>query len=408
MKMKSMFLTLFVAVLPLQRQAALGQEPPAPALAAPDGATAGVVPTPGPDQPVQSAPTPLRPGFSGGFGARTAPVAAGNGYFHSASTGGFGYHAGSAGPATVIAFSSADPRNVDSLQEDLTVMSLVIQQKLEKGVGEGSPDYRMGIPLLLRSGQRGIESLYLEGFGAVFTLNVNFPLVPPPAAKAKEIENGTSSDEWDKARRELYGGRESRDAGNFYGSAGVPYDAEQVGALKRTLLEALKNAANIRGLKPEEAVVVTVIGNESVSPARAWSGGTGGGGVPDSSGGTAFKVTSGGTQTGPTVDITYTNVGTIFPVPAYRTAGGVIATGDPDTAYQRFVRGEWLASSGRGTVLTVRVRKSDAEAYAKGKLSFEQFQEKATVNSYLGAARSAAGLKGASYPAVYNPVPMAR
>ncbi len=382
--MKSMFLTLFVAVLPLQRQAALGQEPPAPALAAPDGATAGVVPTPGPDQPVQTAPTPLRPGFSGGFGASTAPVAAGNGYFHSASTGGFGYHAGSAGPATVIAFSSADPRNVDSLQEDLTVMSLVIQQKLEKGVGEGSPDYRMGIPLLLRSGQRGIESLYLDGFGAVFTLNVNFPLVPPPASKAKEIENATSSDEWDKARKELYGGRESRDAANLYGSAGVPYDAEQVGALKRALIEALKNAANIRGLKPEEAVVVTVFGNESVSAARGWAGGTAGGVVPDQNGGTPFAVT------------------------AYRDADGVIGTEDPNAVYQRFARREWPASSGRGTVMTVRVRKSDAEACSKGKLSFEQFQEKATVTSYLGAARSAAGLKGASYPGVHDAVSMPR
>jgi len=159
----------------------------------------------------------------------------------------------------------------------LNVMSLLLQRKLEDALGENSPTYKMGIPLLLRSGQRSIESLYLDGFGAVFTVNVNFPLVPPPVNKAKENEDTTGSDDWDRARKELYGVRESRDIVNPYGSARVPYDAEQVGALKAALLEALKNAANIRGLKSDESAIVTVFGSESVEAGRGAAGGPGGG-----------------------------------------------------------------------------------------------------------------------------------
>src|SRR5205807_2391028 len=111
----------------------------------------------------------------------------------SGEPGAYGYHGSSAGPATVIQFSQPDPQGLDAMQEDLNVMSLLLQRKLEDAVGENSPAYKMGIPLLLRSGQRGIESLYLDGFGALFTVNVNFPLVPPPVNKAKENEDTTGS-----------------------------------------------------------------------------------------------------------------------------------------------------------------------------------------------------------------------
>ena len=50
-------------------------------------------------------------------------------------------------------------------------------RKIEYAFGENSPTYRMGIPLLFRAGQLGVESLFLDGFGAVFTVNVNFPPV---------------------------------------------------------------------------------------------------------------------------------------------------------------------------------------------------------------------------------------
>ena len=58
----------------------------------------------------------------------------------------------SSGSGAIIQFSEPDPRGVDELQEDLNVMSLLLQKKLEEAVGENSLTYRMGIPMLLRSG----------------------------------------------------------------------------------------------------------------------------------------------------------------------------------------------------------------------------------------------------------------
>lgn len=37
-----------------------------------------------------------------------------------------------------------------------------------------------------------------------------------------------------------------------------------------------------------------------------------------------------------------------------------------------------------GTVLTIRVKKADADAFAKGDLKFEEFQKKASVRAYAG------------------------
>jgi hypothetical protein len=61
-------------------------------------------------------------------------------------------------------------------------------------------------------------------------------------------------------------------------------------------------------------------------------------------------------------------------------------------------------------VLTVRVRKSDAESFAKGKMNFEQFEQKATIAAYLGPAThgSSALFRGGSYSGGYQGAPVAR
>ena len=42
--------------------------------------------------------------------------------------------------------------------------------------------------MLLHSGARGVEAIYIEDFGVLFAASVNFPLLPPPATKEKESE----------------------------------------------------------------------------------------------------------------------------------------------------------------------------------------------------------------------------
>ncbi|PYJ84082.1 MAG: hypothetical protein DME22_14040, partial [Verrucomicrobia bacterium] len=355
MKPKLSTAALLVAVLAFNHNLAPAQDAPPTAL-------------PAPEEVVQAPKTGPGGGGGGGGGGVFVPGVPVDRYYlslrYSGEPGAYGYHGSSAGPATVIQFSQPDPQGLDAMQEDLNVMSLLLQRKLEDAVGENSPAYKMGIPLLLRSGQRGIESLYLDGFGALFTVNVNFPLVPPPVNKAKENEDTTGSDDWDKARKELYGVRESRDIVNPYGSAGVPYDAEQVGALKAALLEALKNAANIRGLKSDESAIVTVFGSESVEAGRGAAGGPAGG--------------------------RYTVGRRYAPHEASGATGGFGGAGNasrgmtPGAGMSGFAA---ASMNGRGTVLTVRVKKSDTEAFAKGKMNFDQFQQKAVINAYLGSAR---------------------
>ena len=44
----------------------------------------------------------------------------------------------------------------------------------------------------------------------------------------------------------------------------------------------------------------------------------------------------------------------------------------------------WDARSGqtRGTVMTIRVKKSDADAFAKGNLTLDEFRKKARISNY--------------------------
>ena len=362
--MKSNFstATLLAAIWSVHYAGALAQQTPGAVPAAPEGgAAAGVFDIPRVDAQNTAVPSEYSwiP-MMGRTAANQSPFSV------------------SSGSGAIIQFSQPDPRGVDELQEDLNVMSLLLQKKLEEAVGENSLTYRMGIPMLLRSGQRSIESLYLDGFGALFSVNVNFPLLPPAAAKPKETDATTGSDDWDKARRELYGVRET-DAANPYASAAVPYDAGKVAALKQALLEVLKNGAHIRRLKPEESVVVTVFGTESVPVARGMPGGAGGFG--------------GGFGGGSGVALIPDNK--------------VLEHAAVMEAYQRRFRSEAPPGSDRATVLTVRVRKLDAHAFAKGTMNFDEFQQKASINAYLGAAGSGVGWKGGAY-SVVAPVPVAR
>ena len=182
MKPKLSTAALLVAVLAFNHNLAPAQDAPPTAL-------------PAPEEVVQAPKTVPGGGGGGGGGGVFVPGVPVDRYYlslrYSGEPGAYGYHGSSAGPATVIQFSQPDPQglDLDAMQEDLNVMSLLLQRKLEDALGENSPTYKMGIPLLLRSGQRSIESLYLDGFGAVFTVNVNFPLVPPPVNKARECRD---------------------------------------------------------------------------------------------------------------------------------------------------------------------------------------------------------------------------
>src|SRR5262249_10653966 len=142
-----------------------------------------------------------------------------------------------------------------SLEEDLNVMSRVFGKVIEEKSGDDSEQSAMGIKVFFGPRLTPDQSLYLEGFGALFTFKVGFPLIPPPATKGEAKEKPVTDSSWDEAKREIYG-----TPGEGKKEPVVKYDADKVEKLKDALLEAFRSAANIRNLKPDDTVSVCVLG----------------------------------------------------------------------------------------------------------------------------------------------------
>jgi hypothetical protein len=242
----------------------------------------------------------------------------------------------------VLRSSDMDAKAQTQLEEDLNVMVRVLDRALTEKF-EGERGYRpMGIDLMFMPGSGPMRSLYLEGYGAVFFLQVDFPLLPgttPPAEEKPEPPRHTA---WDEARQELYGGDDGPEPGfRFFGPDDGPegpvreFDPHKVEQLKDAVLAALTQASNIGALKPADNVSVCVFGS------------TGGKGVRTrtiSHQGSAYA-------------------GTRNEVVVVRKDG----TGAP-----------------RGSVMTFRATKADLDALGKDKAGAEAVRQRVTIQSYPG------------------------
>lgn len=229
----------------------------------------------------------------------------------------------------IVRFSDSNREAETSLREDLPVMNRILT-KIVEGEGRGAIGHAMGIVLSTIPGARRPQSLYLEGYGALFLLNVDFPLVAPET-ETKEPQEKPADSTWEEARREVYGQRrvevrlradESR----------AQFDPEKVENLKNELLKVLKNAANIRELKAEESVTVVVVGTGGRSSER----------------------------------IVRSQV-----VPNRYNA--------PRT---RLLASAGSRSATTESTLTLRVKKADAAALAEGNIDLQEFTKRASVSAY--------------------------
>src|SRR5437764_4633460 len=89
--------------------------------------------------------------------------------------------AGDSIPPLVIQFSSTNQNVIQEWEEDLTVMTRLIEEALQRAADEDLTDvpFKLGIPITLVTANRSVRPLFLEGFGALFMIKVNFPVVPP-------------------------------------------------------------------------------------------------------------------------------------------------------------------------------------------------------------------------------------
>ena len=81
----------------------------------------------------------------------------------------------------VIPLDEIKAEDLAAITEDIGIMCRVLDKKLEQ---EARITTRR--TLLPFGDNTETEGIYLEGYGALFLLNVNFPLVPPPETKKEE------------------------------------------------------------------------------------------------------------------------------------------------------------------------------------------------------------------------------
>ena len=137
--------------------------------------------------------------------------------------------------------------------------------------------------------------------------------------------------------------------------------------LKRDLITTLKHAANIRGVQPDEWIILTVIGSS-----RQGGGFGGGGFMMGGMGGMYGGAPSGGMVGG--------------------MGGGMMGGGMSGMGGMGGMSGMGGMGIGMGgfdemgvspaTVLTIRAKKSHIDAYAKDEQIFEQFRQKVQIFTY--------------------------
>lgn len=285
-------------------------------------------------------------GTGGGIGGGMGSVGVGMGGEMGSMVGamtGFGSKA-AASPLVIFTDQPADTQLADT-QEDLNIMSRILTKAISRAGEDREDPFALGIRISSFTTSHQPRALYLEGYGAVFTAMVSFPLTPPANQPVKQAEKKAANSAWEQTKQELYGGApKNRSTGmneemmRRYGlvlpavpKREPPYDPGRVERLKQALLDALKNASNFRHLKPEEQIVVAVSSGD-----------------------------------GSTKEVRTVNV-----VQKGRSGGGATVTttesGDVTSP---------------GNTLVIRIKKSDADDFAAGKLDQAGFAERAKIAIY--------------------------
>jgi hypothetical protein len=235
----------------------------------------------------------------------------------------------------LIRSSDVNPKDEANLREDLAVMEHILDKALDDlPGGQAHARTAMGIDVFVAPNSSAMHTMYIEGYGVLFVLNVGFPVLATASAAQEEKPSGDSA--WEEARQELYGQSVETQTLTV---PGEEFSEEKVNRLKETLLRALKNATNIRGLGGN--ITVCVLGGANLVPSsttRIWK-------VDGANNGAAPQVLTG------------------------------------------------EAAQVHGTVLTITVTKANVDAYARGELKLDDFQKRAKISAYTASA-SGAGAPG--------------
>jgi hypothetical protein len=175
----------------------------------------------------------------------------------------------------VVPGKALDAQTLDRIVEDLTIMSRIIEKGLSSPdfVGTATDATMAGVQRTLFSfgGRAGpdvlsppagqVKPMYVGGYGAVFFLQVTFPLLPPPEASEATAKTDQADPVWAATKRSLQEPAPSPfDPYRQEAPAPEPYNRETVDSLKAQLIGNMKHAANIGAIAPEEWLAIVVQG----------------------------------------------------------------------------------------------------------------------------------------------------
>jgi len=170
----------------------------------------------------------------------------------------------------LVLTSQTRPEDLATIIEDLKIMSRILDNKLGRAQPRSFTLNVSKLDNLLRSftradpmqtrthaGAMQTQAMYVQSYAAIFFANVDFPLSPPPQVEVKKVQEGADPI-WEQTKRQIIAPEQDLQPD----VAAKQYDAEKVEQLKTTLIKALKHAANIRNLKPDESVILVVAGTQ--------------------------------------------------------------------------------------------------------------------------------------------------
>ena len=180
-----------------------------------------------------------------------------------------GLHRNEGNRTLVLPAGNPQPGALVTGHEELAVMSRILRKTMEKESRRGGG---RGFAFSIGESGGNLDAMYLEGYGAVFLLNVDVPLTPPPKPEVSTETSADGDPTWERTKRELRGQEvEEGDGRDVFGVGSTAwtdgetqkYDAERVESLKRRLVDSLKHARNLSTLKDTENVTLIVYGKSS-------------------------------------------------------------------------------------------------------------------------------------------------
>lgn len=266
----------------------------------------------------------------------------------------------------VVPAAEVKAQDLAEITEDMKIMSHILDERFREtrriqGVFTDFGDF-------FGRDNRQTEATYLQGYGVLFSMEVNFAFSPSPEPQGQQAEQTAENVDstWERAKQQMFSPGDPRRSRGSRPSE--EYNSQMVEELKRDLITTLKHAANIRGVQADEWVILTVIGGGR----QSGGGGFMMGGMGAMYGGTS----SGGMMGGYGVSSGSSGGGMMGGMSGGGMGGGMMDGG------MGGMTGPDAMSVSAATVLTIRTKKSDVDAFAKGQQDFEQFRQNVQIFTY--------------------------